>query len=94
MASDRATQAYLRRAKSFKALVRQQTWPDMKEQLLDELAPLIDTRNIKGENKAFQVEVRTTVYNTLEKWLNTMETLSSLPEEEPVDNDYTFDLEG
>jgi hypothetical protein len=94
MASDRATQLLLRRAKSFKGLVSQPAWGDMKEQLMEDLATLIDLRNIKDdENVAFRVSVRREAYRILSNWVNELETKASLAPKPVIPRDYIFNTE-
>jgi hypothetical protein len=94
MALDRATQLLLRRAKAFRGLVSHPAWPDLKDQLIEDLQPLLDIRNIKDdENVAFRVAVRKEAYKILSNWVNELETkvLQAPIEQEP--KDYIFDNE-
>lgn len=94
MASDRATQQLLRRAKAFKGLVSQPAWGEMKEQLMEDLGELIDLRKIEDDDKvAFRVAVRREAYRILSNWVNELETIGSLAPKPVIPKDYLFEVE-
>lgn len=94
MALDKATQLLLRRAKAFRGLVAHPAWPDLKAQLMDDMAPLLDIRNIPDSDKAeLNVKVRKLTYNTIMDWVNELETKVLTAPAEVIPKDYIFGVE-